>query len=290
MKRTQSSRLAATALVLVLIIGVGSAAAQQGESRALRSFAPPGDWPYGIDYVEASGGLGTLYHADYESGDVYSITTGGSATLLFNVPTSIGHPSWTFTAAAICFVGDADNQSAGTLYILEPDRGSSPYYTIVRSFSMDGAFLDEWDLSAIVNRGTGIAYDGSSFWLVGYADLVQCDSDFNLIQSHVVPWGVSGGGLDFDASTNLLYNLSTNFDAVVCFERGAEYITHEQYIGYLGFYVNVPDATIGHVTRESRTLWIVNNTDIPSVIMEINDDYYDPVESTSWGAIKALYR
>jgi len=189
-------------------------------------------------------------------------------------------------AAAICFVGDPDNQAAGTLYIVEPDRGGAPYYTIIRSFTLSGAHLNTWDVSDIIGRATGITFDGTHFWLIGYADLVQCDTDFNLVQDHIVPWAVGDGGLDFDAPTNMLYNLSRGFQSLVVFERGAEFITHQQYIGGYG----LTSLAIGHITRESRNLWLLDNSNIPSVIMEINDDYYDPVETATWGSIKALYR
>jgi len=276
---------ASLAVTLVLIVASG-AAAGSGEFHVIRSFTPPGANPYGLDYVETSAGVGTLYHTDWYTGDVYSITTGGAATLLFNVPESIGQPYWDYTAAAVCFVGSPDNQAAGTLYIVEPDRGGAPYYTIVRSFAMDGTHLNTWDISDIIARATGITFDGNHFWLIGYAELIECDTDFNLIQDHVIPWAVSDGGLDFDPSTNMLYNLSRGFQSVVVFERGASYITLQQWLGGYG----LTSLAIGRVTRESRTLWLLDNSNIPSVIEEIDDLYYDPVESTTWGSIKALYR
>ncbi len=283
--RSLRLRSAVPAAALILLIACGAAAQADGMD-VVRSFNPPGANPYGLDYVETSTGIGTLYHTDWYTGDVYSITTGGTATLLFNVPDSIGQPYWNYTAAAICFVGDPDNQAAGTLYIVEPDRGGAPYYTIIRSFTLSGAHLNTWDVSDIIGRATGITFDGTHFWLIGYADLVQCDTDFNLVQDHIVPWAVGDGGLDFDAPTNMLYNLSRGFQSLVVFERGAEFITHQQYIGGYG----LTSLAIGHITRESRNLWLLDNSNIPSVIMEINDDYYDPVETATWGSIKALYR
>ncbi len=277
--------LAVSAVVLILVAASG-AAAPVGGPAVIRTITPPGDSPFGLDYVEDQYGVGTIYHTDNYTGDVYSITTGGHATLLFNVPDALGEPYTHYRAQGICYVGSPDDQRSGTLYILEADRGGSPYYTYVYSFTMDGTHLNTYDVSDIVDRGMGITFDGNHFWVVGNVTLVECDMSFNLVQSHTLPWYVGQGGLDFDPSTYRLYNAPVLGQRVVVFERGA---VDYDYTWSTAIY-NVPALAIGHVTRETRTLWIMDNSQVQGVITEIHDDYYDPVESASWGAIKALYR
>jgi hypothetical protein len=287
MTALRTRRFLSIALTLLLVVGtVSSALAQNGSARVVRSFAPPGASSYGLDYVEDQAGNGTLYHTDWYTGNVYTITTSGVATLIFNVPEAIGVPYLQYSAAGICYVGSGDDQRSGTLYILEPDRGSAPYYTYVRSFTTDGTHLNTYDVSEHTNRAWAITYDGNHFWLVGYGTLTEFDSNFNLVQEHVVPWGVGTGGLDYDPSTDRMYNASSNYNVFSVFERGASAVDYYWLVPDWGhYYVQL---ALGHVSREARTFWVMDNTAV--LIMELHDEYYDPVETTTWGSIKALYR
>ncbi len=272
-------------LAAVLVVAC-VAAAQSGEMDVVRSFAPPGASSYGLDYVEDRGGNGTLYHTDWYTGNVYTITTSGAATLIFNVPESIGTPYLQYSAGGICYVGSGDDQRSGTLYILEPDRGGAPYYTYVRSFTTDGTHLNTYDVSDHVDRAWAITYDGNHFWLIGPGTLSEFDSNFNFVQAHTRPWGVSEGGLDYDASTDRLYNSSSSYHTFSVFERGASTVDHFWYPPDQDhYYVQL---AIGTVSRETRTLWVMDNSAV--LIKEFHDYYYDPVETTTWGSIKALYR
>jgi len=283
--RTRRLQTAILTVAVVLIV-TGVAASRSDAMQIVRSIDAPGSSPFGLDYIEVSPGIGVIFHTDNQSGDVYRITTGGDPTLLFNVGDSIGLPYATYTAQGICFVGDPDNWEFGVLYILEADRGGAPYYTYVRAFSPDGTHLDTWDVSDIVDRAKGITHDGDHFWLIGNASIVKCDASFNLVQSYPIPWGGGNGGFDFDPITHRLYNADVLNQYVITFARGS---STSEYEWYSGVY-NVPALAIGHLYRGTRYLWLMDNSQVQGRIVEVMDQFYDPVESTSWGAIKALFR
>ncbi len=279
--------LPAIMAVLTVLAVTSPAAAQSGELDVVRSFAPPGASSYGLDYIEDQYGVGTLFHTDWYTGNVYTITTSGVATLIFNVPESIGAPSLEYSACGICYVGSQDDQRSGTLYILEPDRGGTPpYYTRVRSFTTDGTHLNTYDVGDHVDRASAITHDGGHFWLMGAGSTFsEFDANFNFVNAFYMPWGVSEGGLDFDAATGRLYNSSVADNLISVFTRMGGDSEYAWIPPDSGDYVSL---AIGHVSRETRTVWVMDTTAM--LIKELHDYYYDPVESTSWGSIKALYR
>jgi len=279
-RRTRSAEpLAAVVALAWLLISFSTAAGQR-----LASFPPPGDSPAGIDFVAGDMGGGTIYHVDNYTGDVYSITTGGTATLLFNIAASTGQPYTYWHGNGVCFVGSGDDARSGTLYITRVDRGAAPYEDYVRSFTLDGTHLNTYDVSAIVDRPRGIAHDGTHFWLSSDGGFVKCDADFNLVQQFSGPWGSGNGGLDFDPLTGLLYNAGLGSAYIVvmdtsCASVNSWWLSSNQRVA----------VAVGAVTeRDSRTLWVVDNTSI--LIEETEDVHFTPVEGAGWGSIKALFR
>jgi len=278
------SRAGILAAVAVLALWLSAWA---DEPNIIRSITPPGASPYGLDFVADGAGGGFFYHTDWYTGDVYTIDLDGTASLLFNVPQQLGQPYTYYRASGICFVGDGAKEGAGSLYILEWDRGGSPYFTYVHAFSVYGTHAGTYDISGIVSRGKSITHDGEHFWIIGDASLVECDADFNLVETHAIPWGSGDGGLDYDAVLGVLYNAPVLNQAVCVFEPGSASYT---YYWYTWVY-NVPSIAVGQVTREYRTLWLMDNSQVQGMIVEIEDAYYaTPVEETSWSELKAQYR
>ncbi len=268
----------------LLLVLAAAATVCAASTQALGTFTPPGPYPAGIDFV--SGGLGgdVIYHVDNYEGSVYSITTGGDATLLFKISESVGHPFTYYHGNGICFVPSKDLRS-GTFYITRADRGVPPYEDYVRSFTLDGTFLHEYDVSAIVDRPYGITFDGTYFWLSSDGGFVKCDTDFNMVQQYVPPWGTGNGALDFDPSTGYLYSAGLGWAYMTVMDLECNSV----YQWYLNDHYRVGVA-VGPVNRPTpgRTLWIVDNTSV--VIEEIEDVYYTPAEEASWSAIKAMFR
>lgn len=260
------------------------AACTTGPAHALGSFAPPGTQAAGIDFAPDGAGGGTIYHVDNYSGDLYALTTSGSATLLFNIAEATGHPYTYWHGNGICFVPTEDQRS-GTFYITRVDRGAPPYEDYVRSFSLDGTYLNTYDVSVIADRPRGITFDGTHFWLTSDGGFLKCDTDFNLIQQYTGPWGAENGALDFDPATGYLYNAGLGSNYIVVMDRNCQSVNW----WYLNDNYRVGIA-VGPVTRPlpERTLWIVDNTAI--VIEEIEDAYYTPVEAASWSTVKTMFR
>ncbi len=272
-----------TALLTVLVAATTLALCAT-TAQSFGSFTPPGSQPAGIDFVSDGGRGGTIYHVDNYSGDVYSLTTGGVPTLLFNIAESVGQPYTYWHGNDVCFVPSGSDQRSGTLYITRVDRGASPYEDYVRSFSTDGTHINTYDVTDIVDRPRGIAFDGTHFWLSSDGGFVKCDTDFNFIEQYTGPWGSGNGALDFDPATGYLYNVGLGYNYVTVMDRSCALVWN----WYLNSNYRVGIAVGPVSARDSRTLWIVDNTAI--VIEEIEDQYFTPVEGGSWGSIKAMFR
>ncbi|MBD3349203.1 MAG: hypothetical protein GF400_08435 [Candidatus Eisenbacteria bacterium] len=248
------------------------------------SFPPPGTHPQGVDFVDDGAVGGTLYHVDNYTGDVYSITPGGTATLLFNIAEQTGEQYTYYHGTGICFVPSGGGGQTGTFYVTRPDRGASPYTDYVRSFDYDGTHLNTWDVSAVCDRPRGIAWDGTHFWLSGDAEYVKCDTDFGLIETYVPPWGTGSGALDFDPVTGLLYSAPLSWSYITVLDLECNVVRQ----WYLNDNYRVGVA-VGRVTdRGARSIWISDSSSI--LIEETEDVHYTPIEAASWSAVKALFR
>ncbi len=252
-------------------------------SRAvLDSFSSPSTAPMGVDWDDVGQ---TLYHIDQEWGEVYSFQPPSwTASLLFDVPNQIGIGATINVGNGICFVPDGRD---GSLYITDYGGYGADLVDRVYQFSLDGTLLDSWDVDAICPGGVvGICFDGSSFWLSDLGgDLVKCDESFNLIATYDDPSGSgAGGALDFDPESGLFYMTDSLFGAIHVLDGDLNLLG-----SFSGPAVGAIGVAVGRsAVRDGRRLWFTSYwTDI---IYEIDDEYESPVEHSSWGRIKSLYR
>jgi DNA-binding beta-propeller fold protein YncE len=248
----------------------------------LNSFPSPDTAPMGVDWDEAGQ---ILYHVDEDSGKVYSFQPPSwMPALLFDVPTQIGIGATDHVGNGICYIPDGRD---GSLYITDYGGYDADPINRVYQFSPDGTLLGSWDVDAICTNGVlGICFDGVSFWLSDFrGDLLECDESFNVIAAYGDPSGSgAGGALDFDPDSGLFY--------MTHYLLGTIYVLDGS-LNLLDSFAGPAVASIGvavgrQVTRDAGSLWFASyDTDI---IYEIDDEYESPVERSSWGRIKAVYR
>ncbi len=254
-------------------------------SRAvIDSFASPGIAPMGIDWVEADG---VLYHVDEEFGDVYSITPEGVATWLFDVPTQTGVQG--AGANGVCYVS-VPGRDDEYLYITDYNGAALPPTDMVYQFTLDGTLVSSWDIESVCDSVIGICFDETHFWLSSYSrrQIIKCDAAFNEIAAYSHP-GATAGGLDYDPATGLYY--LTEFIWGIVYVCDSEMTVQSVFVAHPTA-LNMVGVTVGRTVR-GRALWCSKYwTDEQQwhSIYEIDDDYYNPVEETSWGFIKAMFR
>jgi hypothetical protein len=257
--------------------------AEGGLSRAvIDSFPSPGEAPLGLDWVE---GRGVLYHVDEVAADVYSITPEGTATFLFSALAQIGYPDSHCLAGGLCYVETPARQAY--LYISDKDgHGDDPYTDRVYQFTLDGTLVNSWDIESICDGVIGICFDGAHFWLSSYTNgqIVKCDAAFERVAVYPHPSG-SGGSLDYDPETGYYY--VSDFTAGMIYVCDAEMNQIAAYGNPTGSSI-MSSLAVGRTTR-GRTLWC-SGVVLTGIIYEIDDDYYNPVEETTWGSIKAQFR
>ena len=269
-------RAACLVLIALAYAALAVPAFADGHSR----IPTPCDYPQGIDGSETAG----FYHVDDWDGDVYSVAPDGGATFLFNIREATGEPYQNYHGNGLCFVPSEDDLRTGTLYVTRADRGGSPYTDYVRVFSTEGAHLQTYDVSDIVDRPHGITFDGTYFWLSGDAEFVKCDASFNRIASYVAPWGTGNGPLDYDPITNRLYSAGLGDGYITIMDLECN-VVHQWYLNHhyrTGIAVGEVD------DRGSRSLWVSDSTSV--TIEETPDSYLAPVGVASWGELKALFR
>jgi hypothetical protein len=289
------SRTAIVFAILALICGTAVAGGvsvwndvsfigtEGGLSRAIiDSFLAPGTTPLGIDWVE---GRGVLYHVDEWPSDVYSITPDGTATFLFNALAQLGFTESHCLAGGVCYVETSTREAH--LYITDKDgHVEDPLTDRVFQFTLDGTLVNSWDIESICDGVIGICFDGSHFWLSSYTNgqIVKCNADFQQVAVYPHPMG-TGGSLDYDPETGYYY--VTDFMAGMIYVCDAEMNQIAAYSGpTTGFMIT--SLAVGRTVR-GRTLWCSGIVTGP-FIFEIDDDYYNPVEKTTWGSIKAQHR
>jgi hypothetical protein len=248
----------------------------------LDSFSSPSTAPMGIDWDDVGQ---ILYHVDEERGEVYSFQPPSwTPFLLFDVPTQIGAGATIHVGNGICLVPDG---RAGSLYITDYHGYDADPVDRVYQFSLDGTLLDAWDVGAICAGGVlGICFDGSSFWLSEYGgDLLECDESFNLIAAHDDPSGSgAGGALDFDPESGLFYMTDFLLGAVHVLDGDLNLL--DSFPGPAAGSVGVAVGRL--IVRDVRSLWFASY--LTDIIYEMDDEYESPVEHSSWGRIKALYK
>ena len=290
----------AIAVMALVVISVGVAGATSlfdetqvagqdgtpGERDVLSSFPSPGERPMGLVWA-----FGGLFHVDEAKGDVYHVEPGGSATHMFSVLEQIGYPDSQDCGNGICWHNE---YMAGQLYITDMDgHEDDPGVDRVYHFCVDGTLTGSWDVSAIADGVVGIATRyGVAFWLTTTAgEVVECNSDFEEVARYSIP-GYSGGGIDYDYETGKLYLIDrVTGDVLVC----------DTAMNVLTTFDGHPTATnmvgieVGKAAR-GRSVWTstygCTGPPVEPSIFEIDDEYYDPnpVEDSSWGAVKAEYR
>jgi hypothetical protein len=276
--------------IAVLVTALAVPAATQGqefERAVIDSFDGPDERPFGVDWVQD---LGVMYLVDEWTSQLYSVTPEGQATLLFNIIDSLGIEPGPDAGNAVCYVPGSGAREAS---IFIGDYGGAtgfPYHDAVYEFTLDGSLLNNWDVDAQCGSGglSGLAHDGTDFWLnCGYY-IVKCDGDFNALDSFVNP-GAGGiatqGGLDYDTVLDLLY--------VIQYYPGDVYVVNPSDYSTLGsFPAPTEDAcgmTIGRpIEGRGRSLWTTSRA--TGRVYEIEDEYGTPVLTMSWGTVKALYR
>ncbi len=295
----------AMAVMVVIAMSVGAAGATSlfdarpvagdsapeeapGARAVVDSFPSPGTKPMGLVWAEPG-----LFHVDEAKGDVYWMAPDGAVVLLFNVLERIGHPESQDCGNGIC---EFNEYMAGQLYITDFNgHKDDPETDRVYHFCTDGTLVSSWDVSAIADGVVGIATRyGSTFWLTtAGGEVVECNDDFEETARYSIP-GYSGGGIDYDTETHKLYLIDyVTGDVLVCDDEMNVLTVFDGHPTA----TNMIGVTVGSTARESeRSVWTstYGSVDPPVApsIFEIDDEYYDPnpVEASSWGAIKGIYR
>lgn len=280
------SAIAAVALA-VMLAAPAVTAAQEFQRAVIDSFDGPDDRPFGVDWVQD---LGVMYLVDEWTSQLYSVTPEGSATLLFNIIDSLGVEPGPDAGNAVCYVPGSGEREAS---IFIGDYGGAtgfPYHDTVYEFTLGGTLLNTWNVNTQCGSGglSGLAHDGTDFWLnCGYY-IVKCDAGFNVLDSFVNP-GAGGlatqGGLDYHPVLDVLY--------VIQYYPGDVYVIDpSDYSTLDSFPAPTEDAcglTIGRpIGGRGRSLWTTSRA--TGRVYEIEDTYDTPVETTSWGTVKSLYR
>lgn len=173
-------------------VPIGSGSGWDAEAPLARaildSFPSPGITPGGLDWVE--GGRGVLYHVDEYSTDVYSITSEGMATQLFDIATQIGVPGEHWIGKGICYV-----EASGELFITDPYGYTGDLSDMVYRFALDGTLIDSYDVTAICPGITGVCFDGAHFWICSITNgqIVECDQNFSSVAIYAAPTLHPGG-------------------------------------------------------------------------------------------------
>lgn len=249
-------------------------------SAVIDSFSAPGSRPAGVDWAES---VQLIYHVDEGArgdGDrnVWTISPGGAATVLFNVPAAVG-----LSGAAgndLTYVEERDE-----LVVADYLGHDEPYHDAVYRFSISGEFIRSYDVAQICSGVIGICWDGESYWLsgLGTREIVQCDTSFAEVSRHAHPGG-GAGALDYDPDMAVFYVSDyTSGRIYICDETMAAIDTFNGPGPGFGF----SGVAVGR-SREQRTLWCASAS--TGVIYEIEDEYSTPVERLSWGAVKSRYR
>ena len=259
-----------------------------GERGVMSSFPSPGERPMGLDLMDWGD---ALVHVDEAVGDVCEVAYDGSVMPLFNILEQIGYPDSQDCGNGICWYNE---YMAGQLYVADMNgHKDDPGVDRVYHFCIDGTFVHSWDVSAIADGVIGITTRyGSTFWLTtAGGEVVECDDDFQEIARYSVP-GYSGGGIDYDYETDRLYLIDwATGDIRVC-DTGMNVLT--TFDGHPTA-TNMVGVAVGEAAR-GRSVWTSTygcmGPPVDPSIFEIDDEYYDPnpVEASSWGAIKGEYR
>jgi len=272
-------RLRVAALVCIIALMMPSMSVPAAAADPVR-IATPCDYPMGIDGSESGG----FYHVDNWDGDVYSVASDGEATWLFNIGEATGEQYQNYHGSGLCFVPTKGDERSGMLYVTRPDRGGSPYTDYVRVFTTEGTHVQTYDVSDIVDRPMGITFDGAHFWLSGDTEFVKCDAGFNEVASYVAPWGTGGGALDYDPVTGHLYSAALHWAYITVLDLECN-VVHQWYLND-DYRVGIAVGELS--TRDSRSLWVVDSTTVTIELIE--DVYLTPVDASSWGTIKSLFR
>lgn len=245
------------------------------------SFMTPESSPMGVDWVESRG---VIYHVDENFGNVYTVTPEGDATLLFNMGVQIGIGEVQGIGNGLCFVSGR-GRVGDCLYITDYNGYADPFNDMVYKFRTDGMFLDSWNIQSICDQVLGICYDGTYFYLSSYttSEIVKCDSEFNEVARYAAPG--TAGGLEYDPELGCFYMTDYPSGSIFVISTPPAMSMLDWFVGPRIYSCGV---AIARTTR-GRTLWY--STASGMRIYEIDDDYYNtPVEGTTWGATKALYR
>lgn len=275
-----------------VLLAVSAASATQiagndgapGERAVINSFASPGERPMGLVWRGS-----VLFHVDEARGDVYAVEPDGSAVLLFNILDQIGHPESQDCGNGIT---EYNEYMAGQLYITDTDgHAEDSGVDRVYHFCADGTLVGSWDVSAVADGVIGIAtLDGTTFWLTtAGGEVVKCDGDFQEVARYSIP-GYSGGGIDYDLETHHLYLIDRiTGDVLVC----------DTAMNVLFTFDGHPTATnmVGVAVRPllsgGRSVWTstygCTGPPVEPSIFEIEDEYANPVQNSSWGEIKDMY-
>ena len=246
------------------------------ERAVIDSFGAPGAAPMGVDWDDSSG---MLYHIDELGGRVYSITPDGFATELFSVTEALGLPGDLYVGNGLCF----DPGGGGTLLVSDFGGYAPLYVDMLYRFSLDGDLLRSVNVDSICDGVVGVCFDGANYWLSSYVrgEIVKCDTAFALVDALAHP-GSSSGGLDFDPDTGAYY--------VTDIITGTVYACDETMtvLGAFGGPASeLAGVAVGRTVR-GRSLWCSSFG--TGLVYEIDDLYTSPVEPSSWGSIKALFR
>jgi hypothetical protein len=261
------------------------------ESAVVDSFPSPGTKPMGLDYYDVSD---MILHVDEARGDVYEVYPDGSAHLLFNVLDETGYPESADCGNGICHV--AHYPAPGDIYVTDynghkDEPGVDRVYKFHPDITRQEWVWESWDVSAFADGVVGVASAyGSTFWLTtAGGEIIECNEDFEEMARYSIP-GFSGGGIDYDTYYNRCYLI--------------DYLTGDVHVCDSAFNVlysfdghptatNMVGVTVGRSTR-GRSVWTstFGSTDplIDPFIFEIDDEFYSPVEASSWGRVKAAYR
>ncbi len=258
------------AAVCALIATPAVTTAQEFNRAIIDSFdAPTDEQPFGVEWVDD---LGVMYLVGEFSSLVYSITPEGDATLLFDIVDAMGFNPGAWAGNAICYVPGSGGRD-GSIFIGDYGGPSAPpYHDMVYEFAMDGTPLNSWNVETQCGSGgiSGLAFDGTNFWLnCGYF-IMKCDTDFELLDLFANPSTqfTLQGGIDYDPVLDVLYIIQYDPCEIYVVDP-SDYST----VGSSSVWVNdTCGISVGRMTRDrGRSLWVTSRA--TDRIYEIEDLY-----------------
>lgn len=257
-------------------------------------------WPYvncdpmGIDYEAASGLVwvadqgGTSTQGDCPpAGQIYTFDpVAGTFNLEFVTSVQVPNGSPDIAANGIEVVGDF-------VYVADFNGDVTNYDDSIYKFEKDGTFVIAYDLSAVTDQIVGLGYLSGVFYVTNVAGdvlgFVESGGSMNLVFTGTLPVVAGGGGLDWDESCQVWLHVDFR-------NTPEEVYVMDAGFNLLGAYpaetTNPIGVTYGPDFVGLAAMYVISRDD---VLYYKTNDHPDcttttPVESSTWGTIKGMYR